>query len=193
MSVFRKLLPSEAEKYRDHLLRLSPEDRHMRFAGTVSDARLNDHCAKFDWNSSYIIGYFVRGELVGGCEVSQAPNGKLKRGEAAFSVERKYQNQGIGTGLMRRALTIAQNRAFRIIDIICLLENRRMQALARRFNGKMEVEGGDVFFTIDLQAPSQVSLLLETIDDGEGMLTTLLDQLSYPGDRAHVPFHGWSA
>lgn len=193
MSVFRKLLPSEAEKYQAHLIRLGPEDRYMRFAGTVSDAKIADHCKRFDWKTSFVVGYFDRGELYGGCELRMTGNGGAKRGEVAFSVERKFQNRGVGSGLMRRALTIAQNRGYRIIDVLCLLENRRMQALARRFSGKMQVDGGEVFFTIDLEAPNQVSLLLEAVDDGEGMITGLLDQLSYPGDKAHVPFHGWSA
>lgn len=192
MSVFRKLLAPEADKYLAHLLRLETPDRYMRFAGTASDAWIEQHCAKFDWTHSFVVGYFDRGDLRGACEVTHTGNGTAGRGEAAFSVEKNFQNRGVGSGLMRRGLTIAQNRGFRIIDVICLLENRRMQAMARRFKGKMTIDGGEVFFTIDLQAPNQVSLLLEAIDDGEGMITSLLDQLSYE-DGAHVPFHGWSA
>lgn len=192
MSVFRKLLASESEKYQAHLLRLDTEDRYMRFAGSTSETWITEHCTGFDWKTSFIVGYFDRGNLRGACEFTNAGNGAHKRGEAAFSVEKNFQNKGVGSGLMRRCLTIAQNRGFRIVDVICLLENRRMQALARRFKGKMSVDGGEVFFTIDLQAPNQVSLLLEAMDDGEGMITGLLDQLSYE-DGAHVPFHGWSA
>ena len=39
----RKLWIAEAERYRDHLLRLDLESRRSRFAGTVSDAFLTDY------------------------------------------------------------------------------------------------------------------------------------------------------
>ena len=41
--LIRKLWISEAEAYRDHLLRLDPDSRRNRFAGAVSDQFVSDY------------------------------------------------------------------------------------------------------------------------------------------------------
>ena len=50
--------------------------------------------------------------------------------EAAFSVERDWQDQGIGDALITRVIAAAQNRGVNRLDMICLPENRKMQHLA---------------------------------------------------------------
>ena len=45
--LIRKLWISEADQYRDHLLRLDPTSRRNRFAGPVSDQFLRDYADLF--------------------------------------------------------------------------------------------------------------------------------------------------
>lgn len=66
MRVYRKLLPAETGLFRDHLLRLLPDDRVARFAGSVSDERIVDYVSRFDWLTGIVIGCFVDGALRGG-------------------------------------------------------------------------------------------------------------------------------
>lgn len=193
MSVFRKLLPSELDRYEEHLLHLSPDDRYARFAGFLSDEAIRKHCQALDLQKAILVGFFDRGTLYGVCELRMISNGAAPRAEAAFSVDRGFQNRGICTGLINRALTIARNRGVRVVDVVCLLQNRRMQAVARHYSDNVVVDSGEVVISIDIARSNQVSLLLELIDDGAGMLTTMLDQLQYSDGKAHVPFTGWAA
>lgn len=193
MSVFRKLLPSEIDRYQDHLLQLSPEDRYSRFAGYVSDDSIRTHCLGLEPLKTILVGFFDRGRLHGVCELRIISQGDTPRAEAAFSVDRAFQNRGICTGLIARALTIARNRGIRVVDVVCLLQNRRMQAVAKHYSDNVVVDSGEVVISIDIVRANQVSLLLELIDDGAGVLTTLLDQLQYSDGKAHVPFAGWAA
>ena len=69
MYVYRKLVPAKIGLFHGHLLRLTPEDRHCRFAGYVSDERIADFCSKVDWFRAIIMGCFVDGTLRGVAEL----------------------------------------------------------------------------------------------------------------------------
>lgn len=176
MGVFRKLLPAEMDRYKAHLLRLDRVDRHLRFAGTVADAVIEQHCHRLDWRNTIVIGWFVDGELRGATEMRTAGRPFPKRAELAFSVERSYQGRGVGTELMRRALTIAGNRGVKVIDVFCLFENRRMRALARKFSKAAVIEHGEVGVTIALDMPNHVTFFLEALEDGAGLVSAMLDR-----------------
>ncbi|CAK0771201.1 N-acetyltransferase [uncultured Gammaproteobacteria bacterium] len=176
MTAYRKLLPTELFRYRDHLLRLDAEDRHARFAGTVSDDSIRRHCKGLDWTNTVVIGYFDQGELRGASELRFESGLRPERAELAFSIEKPFQNHGMGASLMRRALTVARNRGIETIDIICLMENRRMQRLARKYSKYVVTECGEVDVSIPLNRASPVSVMLETIEDGAGAVSTLMDQ-----------------
>src|SRR4051812_19070801 len=107
MTVFRKLLPTELSLYRDHLLRLDTQDRYARFCGFTTDDRINDHCRRIDWRFTIIVGCFVRGELRAAAELRTEPKVWPGEGELAVSVEREFQNQGLGSGVIGRIMTIA--------------------------------------------------------------------------------------
>lgn len=175
MSALRKLLPTEMGYYEAHLLRLDRVDRYLRFGGTVTDAVVEQHCLQLNWHDTIVIGDFYQGELRAAAELRSDGGLFPRRGEAAFSVERAFQGQGIGTTLMRRVLTIAANRGLLIIDVICLLENRRMQALARHFAKEAVIDSGEVGVKICLDHPNHISFLLEAFDEGAGLMSAILD------------------
>ena len=187
MSTFRNLLITEMGRYKDHLLRLDRSDRHMRFGGTVSDAVIEQHCLRMDWRNTVVVAYVDGGEIRAAVELRTSDRTFDRpfpeRAEAAFSVERAYQGRGLGTALMRRVLTVASNRGVRIVDVLCLLENRRMQALARKFARAVVVEGGEVGITIGVDRPSQVSLMLEAFEEGAGLMLAMLDRFRVNVER----------
>ena len=47
-----------------------------------------------------------------------------------MTVEDRWQDQGLGTELLRRAIVHARNRGLKSLYMICLTDNRRMQAIA---------------------------------------------------------------
>ena len=61
--VIRKLLRSERDKVRDHLLRLDPEDRRLRFFGRVSDLYIETYSGKLFATGDVMLGCFIDGEL----------------------------------------------------------------------------------------------------------------------------------
>lgn len=177
MPVYRKLLPAEISRYRDHLLRLSRTDRHARFSGTVSDDGIENHCRNLDWSRTILIGAFHQGVLRGAVELCTDRLIWPDSAELAISVEKDFQEMRVGSALVRRALTIARNRSIRTIVIICQATNRRMRSLARRYGGTAEIDGGEVVASLTLEPADQFSLALEALEDGTNAVGAVLDGL----------------
>ncbi|MGF7175602.1 GNAT family N-acetyltransferase [Azospirillum doebereinerae] len=178
MTVIRKILPTELPLYRAHLLRLDPADRYARFAGTVSDEVLERHCAAIDWTRTTLIGAFLNGELRAALELCGDRVLWPNEAEFGISVETELQGRGVGSTLIRRALTVARNRSIGKVHMLCLAENIRMRALARRFGGRMEMEYGEITARFDLPTPNQFSFALEALEDGSGAFNSLLASFS---------------
>ena len=95
--------------------------------------------------------------------------------EAAFSVEKPYQDQGVGTELMGRVIRAARNRGIRRLCMSCLAENSKMQAIARKYEAELRFEYGEVIGEIMPEAPNYFSLLAEAVEDRFGYMMAVLD------------------
>src|SRR5688572_7070198 len=82
-----------------------------------------------------MVGCFVRGELRAVAELRTEPKVWPGEGELAVSVEKGFQGHGFGSGVVRRIMTVARNRSLRRLMLICMINNRRMQAIVRKFLG----------------------------------------------------------
>lgn len=173
MQIFRKLYPVEAWRLRDHLLRLTPEDRRRRFFAGVSEDSIIGHCRRIEWLRAVVIGSFVDGRLIGAAELRFDRVGFPESAELAVTVELSFQSQGIGTELLRRALIIASNRGVSTLTMICLLDNLRMQAIARKFDGKLIRLGAEAEADVAVPGPTHLSYLEEAVDDGVGLVSDL--------------------
>ena len=165
MRVYRKLLPTEGPSFLDHLGRLSPDDRIARFSGGVTPAALAEHVRRFDWRIGWLIGCFENGHLRGVAELRWLDPGLGWRAELAVTVEEAWQDQGVGTELLRLSLIHARNRGLKSLYMICLTDNRRMQAIARKFEGELSFAPGQVEADIAVPFPTQFSLLAEALGD----------------------------
>lgn len=168
MRVFRKLLAAEWSRLRDHLLRLSPADRHCRFAGHVGDAAVETYCRTIPWLSTVVVGCFEDGVLRGAAECRWLGPASPRTVELAVTVEDPFQDQGIGTELVSRVLTVARNRGVVSVFMLCLTDNRAMQAIVRKLAGDLSFAGGDVEATIAVPFPTSVSVLQEAMEDWSG-------------------------
>src|SRR5262249_27760021 len=148
MRVFRKLLAAEWSRLRDHLLRLSPADRHCRFAGHVGDDGVERYCRTIPWLSTVAVGCFEDGGLRGVGECRWLGPASPRAVEVAVTVESACQDRGIGSELVARILTIARNRGVVSVFMLCLTDNRAMQAIVRKHAGDLRYESGDVAATI---------------------------------------------
>ena len=176
MPVYRTLLPAERHRYSGHLLRLAPPDRYSRFTGTISETVIERRCQTLDWGRTIVVGGFYQGELRGAVELCSDRLLWPHNAELAVSIETPFQDRGVGTALLSRALTIARNRGIERIHMLCLPDNRRMRALASRFGGIMALDDGELTIAITLPPPNQFSLAQEALETGAGLCGAVLDQ-----------------
>ncbi|MBP2299474.1 GNAT family N-acetyltransferase [Azospirillum picis] len=187
MPVIRKIMPTELRLYREHLLRLDRVDRYARFTGTLSDDAVKRHCAAIDWGRTVLLGVFADGTLRGAVELCGDRILWPNQAEIGVSIEKAMQGQGVGSTLVRRILTVARNRGIRQVHMMCLADNVRMRALARRFGGRLALDGGEITAQFELPPPNQFSIALETLEDGNGAFNSILSGVSGLAMARHQP------
>src|SRR6476646_6191013 len=171
----RKLGPTETKKFRDHLLRLDRDSRRMRFAHGVSDTFIDDYASRMNEMGSIVFGYFEGGEVRAAAELRKLGDTWGKEAEAAFSVEKAFQERGLGSDLMGRVIRSARNRGVHHLFMSCLAENGKMQAIARKHEADLRFEYGEVIGDIVPQEANYFSLLAEAVEDRVGYMMAVLD------------------
>jgi GNAT superfamily N-acetyltransferase len=174
MLVIRKLLAHELGELRAHLLRMDDDDRRLRFGHVVTPKLVIDYVAALRWPEVWprywAVGVFEDGVLRGVAELRAGKPGS-QAGELSLTVERAWQNRGLGTRLLERALRIARNRGFKSLYLLCLPENAKMQHIARKFGDRVSFEDGDVEVRIATEAADALSFFAELLDDSESMMS----------------------
>ncbi len=179
---FRKLTAADGDLLAAHLKRLEPHDRHLRFWGGVTDTAIEEYCSRLDWSAAVVVGAFIEGELRGVGELVRVRLMPRVMAEVAFSVEGPWQNAGVGTALLRRVLTIARNRCIDRVYMLCLVENRKMQKIASKFEAELSYDEGEVEARILPAWPSYFSLMEEAVEDGKAWFPAIFDPASlWPG------------
>jgi GNAT superfamily N-acetyltransferase len=174
-AAIRKLWPTETGKFRDHLLRLDKESRRMRFAHFVSDPFIEDYAGRMAEFGSVVYGYLADGRVRAAAELRRLGDAWGEEAEAAFSVEKPYQDRGIGTELMGRVVRAARNRGIRRLYMSCLAENSRMQVIARKHEAVLRFEYGEVVGEIVPDTPDYFSILAEAAEDRVGFMIAVLE------------------
>lgn len=172
--IIRKLWTGESAAFRDHLLRLDQESRRNRFGSAVSAEFIERYASRVFRTGAIIHGCFVDGELRAAAELY--PMGDILPGEAeaAFSVEREFQNHGLGTILLERVILSARNRGIRTLCMNCLAHNRRMQQIARKFDAELSFDTDEVVAELTAPFPTALSLAQEAAADAQGMAGAVL-------------------
>jgi GNAT superfamily N-acetyltransferase len=171
----RKLWIGEADRYRDHLLRLDGNSRHSRFGGGVSDGFIRDYVHTTFGLCAAVHGFFVDGVLRGAAELRPFGAPFVREAEAALSIEAPWQSHGVGSVLLDRTLLAARNRGIRTLHMACLATNRRMQELARKFDAELTFDFGGVVGEVAAARPTPLSVMREFVVDGHGFATAVLD------------------
>jgi GNAT superfamily N-acetyltransferase len=171
----RKLWPTEARKFRDHLLRLDKETRRLRFAHFVSDAFIEDYASRMAEFGSVVYAYLLEGRVRAAAELRRLGDAWGHEAEAAFSVEKAHQDQGIGSELMGRVVRVARNRGIRRLYMSCLAENSKMQAIARKHEAELRFEYGEVIGRIVPDTPNYFSIMTEAAEDRVGFMIAVLE------------------
>ncbi|PZX16559.1 acetyltransferase (GNAT) family protein [Palleronia aestuarii] len=169
-SVIRRLWPFDRRIVRKHLLRLDAESRRLRFTGTISDEVLRAHADRLFRLDTVMFGAFVGGELRAVGELTTLGSGRPFEAEAAFSVERAWQSQGIGSALFSHLVLAARNRGMRVLHMNCLAENARMRHLAARQGMQLVRLEGDYDATLSAAAPTPATLAREAFSEMAAVL-----------------------
>jgi len=171
----RKLWPMEADKFRDHLLRLDANSRRMRFAHAVSDSFIVDYAKRMSENGSIVYAY-MDGDRVGAvAELRKIGDTWGHQAEAAFSVEDEYRQKGIATELLGRVIRSARNRGVSNLIMSCLADNAKMQAVARHHDATLHFEQGEVIGEISPDGANPMSIFAEAVEDRMGYLLAIFD------------------
>lgn len=173
--VSRKLYATEYDRYRDHLLRLDKDSRRMRFGMLASDDFIRDYTARLHDMKSIVYAYLVDGEVRAEAELRPLGFRVQREAEAAFSVEAEWQVSGIGTELIGRVVRAARNRSITRVYMNCLAENRKMQAVARKFEAILHFDHGDVVGEVAPTHAHYFSIWREAVEDELGFVMAVLD------------------
>jgi GNAT superfamily N-acetyltransferase len=173
--VIRKVWIGEAEKYREHLLRLDVDSRRNRFGGAVADELILAYAETAMQIGTVMHGFLVDGILRGVAELK--PFGVASPGvaEVAFSIEKPWQSHGVGSALLERTLLAARNRGIKLVHMSCLAGNARMQQLARKFEAELSFDFGSVVGEVEAPHATPLSLFREFVADGHGFAAAVLD------------------
>ena len=173
--VVRKLWPPEALLFRDHLLRLDADSRHMRFGHGVSDHFIEVYAMRMSEPGSLAHAYVEDGVVRAAAELKPAGSVWSLEAEAAFSVESSHQNRGLGTELLGRVIRSARNRGIKHVTLNCIAENERMQAVAKKHDAGLRVVHGEVTGEIIPESPGYFSILEEAFEDRAALVYGFLD------------------
>ncbi len=171
----RKLWPTELRDFRDHLLRLDCESRRMRFGHAVSNQFLIEYASLLKVSECVPYVYVENGVLRASAELRKLTDAWGREAEVAFSVESGYQNNGIGTKLMKYILRAARNRGVHRLYMSCLPENQKMRAIARKYDAQLRFDAGDVVGEIVPSRSDSLSIASEAVEDRIGFLLAVLD------------------
>lgn len=175
VGTIRKLWPTETDAFASHLRRLDIESRRMRFAHSVSDGFIEDYAARMNDMGSIVFAYIIDGEVRAAAELRKLGDRWGTEAEAAFSVEKDYQDHGLGTELMGRVIRSARNRGINHLYMSCLAENSKMQSIAKKYEADLKFEYGEVVGEILPDSPNYFSMLAEAVEDRVGYMMAVLD------------------
>ncbi|MCF8466316.1 MAG: GNAT family N-acetyltransferase [Sneathiella sp.] len=140
--VYRELAPKEQDALLLHLLRLGPLSRHMRFGYPAGDGTIERYCNNRHGRAPVLCGAFIGGELRGVAELRFISEKWPYSAEIALSVEDEWQDMGIGTELMSRALRAARLHHISVLEVNCLPENTRMRRIADKYGAAFSHQTG---------------------------------------------------
>jgi GNAT superfamily N-acetyltransferase len=127
----------------EHLLRLDPVARQQRFWHPASDADVSAYVGRTDMERVKIIGYMAAGALCGAVELIPAGGKRGRVLDAAVSVEQAWQERGIATLLLLRAIAVARGLGASHVRVGGLAENPRLRSAVAQFDVDMHFDDED--------------------------------------------------
>ena len=136
------------EDYHQHLLRLDPESRYLRFGYSISDHMIERFLSTIilEPEAHQIFAIYDGEDAVGIGHVSRVGV------ELAFSVLGTHRRQGIGNDLMAACLNWCREQGYVEGCMVCLSSNHTIRKLAARNGMIMQTEQGETLAKFRLDA-----------------------------------------
>lgn len=127
----RALERADAARIEEHLLRLWPADRSLRFAaGVVTDETIGRYVGGIRFGVDAVLGNVdERGAVVALAHGSVYRVGESIRVEVAFSVDAERRGRGLGTELMAAARRFAESISADSMVAMCVARNLPMRRI----------------------------------------------------------------
>jgi GNAT superfamily N-acetyltransferase len=137
---------ADAGRIEDHLLRLAPADRSLRFAaGLVVDETIRRYVRGIRFGTDAVLGVFdASAELVAFAHGCVYKVGERARVEVAFSVDVEWRGRGLGTALMAQARSFAESIGADSVVGMCLARNGPMRRIFAAASMTMTREDDEV-------------------------------------------------
>lgn len=164
----RRLHMGDKKDIREHFLRLDAPARRARFCGAIGNSGVSKYARSVVVPGSIACGAFVDRPLIGLAELHGLFRSWPLTAEAAFSVEPKWQDNGVGDALFERMFAIAQNRGVKTLQMMCLKENRCMQHLASKHRAQLLADHDETVATLYANWPTPSSIVEEIVGEIRG-------------------------
>lgn len=166
-AAIRTLTPMEFGAYGEHLRRLSPEDRGLRFGRFVDDGWIDAYVAALDpLTTSILVHQGADLAVRGAVQISRHSAGEA---ELAFTVDSALRGSGLGRRLMARALLFLRNRGIRRACLHTTFANKAMRRVAVAVGMALDFTDGDVVASMTLPAATPLSVAEEWMAEAVGL------------------------
>src|SRR5574343_68225 len=120
----------------EHLLRLKPEDRYLRFFNAMTDFAIEKYISKVDFTSHGIFVIFdeAGANIVAFLHASKFDGEIENEYELGMTVDEEHRGSGIGYELFKTGVSWAKSMVCKRIYVNCLYQNKAMQKIAEKFN-----------------------------------------------------------
>jgi RimJ/RimL family protein N-acetyltransferase len=148
-------------KIKSHLLRLSHEDRYMRFFATLSDFMIDKYAGEMlDLNTGRGFGVLtIPGrKLVAFAHVSRIEIADHRvQAELGISIDVDFRGKGLAKRLMDRVLVYCRANNVNTLYMSCLRENKRMQSISRAAGLTVVVNADEAFADLNLDGSDRAT------------------------------------
>lgn len=144
---------SDAPLILSHYLRLSKEDRYLRFCSALSDYAITQFVNELmDFADGVAFGIMTDGELVGVAYVGKIyeQDGR-DTAEAGFSIDAEHRGEGHASLLMSAIIGYCRGRRVQTLFMSCLRENKRMQTIARNFGLRVIIDREEAYADLEFR------------------------------------------
>lgn len=173
----RRHLPAIAQ----HLLKLSPQDRYLRFGHPASDEQIGRYVEGLDLAHDDVFGVFNRQlALVAWIHLAYPPaDSGSEEAELGISVGAHLRGTGLGKRLFEHAMLLARNRGIATLRIHALAENKAMLHIARAAGAEVERFGFEAEAAVRLPPGGLVTRCEAWVEDRAAGLDYTVKQWAF--------------